>query len=207
MKVLLVNGSPNENGCTYTALMECGKGIKAEGGEFEVFHIGKNAVRGCIGCGACFKAGKCVFDDDICNELAAKMIEADGIIIGSPVYFASANGTLCALLDRIFFSTGPALSKKPAACVVSCRRGGASAAFDRLNKYFTIKEMPVVASQYWNSVHGSSPEDVLKDKEGLQVMRTLGRNMMYMLKSFEKAGIPMPLPEEHKEMTNFSHGK
>lgn len=207
MKVLLVNGSPNEKGCTYTALMECAKGIAAEGGEYEVFHIGKNPIRGCIGCGGCFKAGKCVFDDDICNELAAKMIEADGIIVGSPVYFASANGTLCALLDRIFFSTGPSLSKKPAACVVSCRRGGASAAFDRLNKYFTIKEMPVVASQYWNSVHGSTPEDVLKDKEGLQVMRTLGRNMMYMLNSFEKANIPQPAPEEKKEMTNFSHGK
>lgn len=207
MKVLLVNGSPNENGCTYTALMECAKGIKAEGGEFEVFHIGKAPVRGCIGCGACFKAGKCVFDDDICNNLAEKMEEADGIIVGSPVYYASANGALCAILDRVFFSSGYKLSKKPAACVVSCRRGGASAAFDRLNKYFTINQMPVVSSQYWNSVHGSTPEDVLKDKEGLQVMRTLGRNMMHMLKSFEKAGIPAPAPEERKEMTNFSHGK
>ena len=207
MKILLVNGSPNVNGCTYTALTECGKGIIAEGGEYEIFHIGKDPIRGCIGCGGCFKAGQCVFNDDLCNELAEKMIEADGIIIGSPVYFASANGTLCALLDRIFYSTGPRLSKKPAACVVSCRRGGASAAFDRLNKYFTIKEMPVVASQYWNSVHGSTPEDILKDKEGLQVMRTLGRNMMHMLKCYEKADIPMPVPEDRKEFTNFSHGK
>lgn len=207
MKVLLVNGSPNEKGCTYTALMECAKGIEAEGGEWEIFHIGKAPVRGCIGCGGCYKTKKCVFDDDLCNELAAKMIESDGIIIGSPVYFASANGTLCALLDRVFFSTGNALSRKPGACVVSCRRGGASAAFDRLNKYFTIKEMPIVSSQYWNSVHGSVPEDVMKDKEGLQVMRALGKNMIHMIKSFEKAEIPFPKLEERRVMTNFSHGK
>ena len=207
MKVLLINGSPNEKGCTYTALMECAKGIEAEGGQWEVFHIGKDPVRGCIGCGGCFKAGKCVFDDDICNALAAKMVEADGVIIGSPVYFASANGALCALLDRIFFSTGKGLTKKPGACVVSCRRGGASAAFDRLNKYFTIKEMPIVSSQYWNSVHGSTPEDVLKDKEGLQVMRMLGKNMVHMIKSYKTADIAFPELDEPKAMTNFSHGK
>ncbi len=207
MKILLVNGSPNEKGCTYTALSECAKGIEAEGGTYEFFNIGKVPVHGCIGCGACFNAGKCAFDDDICNKLAEKMIEADGVIIGSPVYFASANGALCAVLDRIFFSTGNALCKKPAACVVSCRRGGASAAFDRLNKYFTIKEMPVVSSQYWNSVHGSTPEDVLKDKEGMQVMRTLGRNMVHMIKSLKTANVPYPEPESVKEFTNFSHGK
>lgn len=207
MKVLLVNGSPNEKGCTYTALMECAKGIEAEGGQWEVFHIGKDPIRGCIGCGGCFKAGKCVFSDDIYNELTAKMEEADGFIIGSPVYYASANGTLCALLDRVFFSFGRKLSKKPAACVVSCRRGGASAAFDRLNKYFTINEMPVVSSQYWNSVHGSTPEDVLKDKEGLQVMKMLGKNMMHMIKSYKTANIAFPALDEPKTMTNFSHGK
>ena len=206
MKVLLVNGSPNEKGCTYTALTACGEGITAEGGEFEIFHIGKGPVHGCLGCGGCRKMGKCVFDDDICTELADQMAEADGIIIGSPVYYAGINGALSAVLDRVFFSSSAKLSRKPAAGIVSCRRGGASAAFDRLNKYFTINQMPVVASTYWNSVHGMCPEDVLKDKEGLQVMRTLGRNMVHLIKSLEEANIDYPVPEK-KIATNFSDGK
>ena len=182
MKVLLVNGSPNVNGCTYTALTECAKAIEAAGAEYEIIHVGKGPVYGCQACFACHKLGKCVFDEDICNTLAEKMAQADGIIIGSPVYYASINGTLSAILDRVFFSAGAKFKNKPAAAVVSCRRGGASAAFDRLNKYFTISEMPVVSSRYWNSVHGFTPEDVLKDKEGLMVMRTLGKNMVYMIK-------------------------
>ncbi len=200
MRVILVNGSPHVNGCTNLALNEVAKALNDHGIATEIFHIGTAPVHGCIGCRACRNLGRCVFDDDIANKLAEHMSEADGIIIGSPVYFAAPNGALCALLDRVFFSHS--FSHKPAAAVVSCRRGGASAAFDRLNKYFTIQKMPVVSSQYWNSIHGNTAEEAAQDLEGLQTMRTLGHNMAYMLESLHKAGLELPEAEEPQH-TNF----
>ena len=205
MKVLLVNGSPHENGCTFTALSEIAGVLMDEGVETEWFHIGTKPVRGCIACRKCItenkSAGNCTFDDDPCNILIEKMQAANGLIIGSPVYYAGPNGALCALLDRAFYATG-AMIGKPGAAIVSCRRGGASAAFDRLNKYFTINQMPVVSSQYWNAVHGNTPTEVRQDLEGLQIMRTLGRNMAWILKSLQSAGLPLP-PSEEKQRTNF----
>jgi len=202
MKVLLVNGSPHKDRCVYTALCEVKASLEENGIQGEIFHIGNGSVRGCIDCGKCKDTGRCIFQDDICNELHQKMSDADGIVIGSPVYYAAPNGALCALLDRVFFSDSGTFAGKPAAAVVSCRRGGASAAFDRLNKYFTISRMPVVSSQYWNSVHGFTADDVRKDLEGLQIMRTLGRNMAWLLKSRQKAGLPIPDPEPWQP-TNF----
>ena len=202
MKVLLVNGSPHEKGCTYTALSEVAGALNGCGIETEIFWIGREPVRGCIGCGGCGRNGLCVFSDDACNTLIQKMLAADGLIVGSPVYYAGPNGALCALLDRAFFASGHHMAEKPAAAVVSCRRGGASAAFDRLNKYFTISRMPVVPSQYWNSVHGNRPEEVLQDLEGLQVMRELGRQMAHLLRSLEAAALPAPQPEP-RIRTNF----
>ncbi|MCH5158514.1 MAG: flavodoxin family protein [Clostridiales bacterium] len=200
MKILLVNGSPNEKGCTYTALSEIAKELHTLGVESEVFYIGKNPVRGCIACLGCRKnGGKCVFNDDAANALAQKMKEADGIIIGSPVYYAGPNGALTALLDRAFYSAQADWSYKPAAAIVSCRRGGASAAFDRLNKYFTINRMPIVSSQYWNSVHGMTPEEVVRDEEGMQTMRLLARNMAWLLKGLGDR----PEEESQKKRTNF----
>lgn len=201
MKVLLINGSPHENGCTYTALSEVAKTLESEGIETQIFHIGKKPVRGCIACGACGKLGKCVFDDDPANEMMRLMQEADGIVIGSPVYYAGPNGALCALLDRAFFA-GSGFEFKPAAAVVSARRSGTTATFDRLNKYFTINRMPVVSSQYWNGVHGSTPDDVKKDEEGLQTMRTIGYNMAWMLKSIAEGKQPLPTIEPFNR-TNF----
>ena len=203
MKVLLVNGSPKERGCTFTALSEIEGVLKSSGIETEFFHLGKAPVHGCAGCRACGKLGKCVFDDDVCNSLADEMKKADGIILGSPVYYAGVNGAFCAVLDRVFYSQysqNKAFEGKPGAAIVSCRRGGASSAFDRLNKYFTISSMPVVPSQYWNAVHGNTPEDVAQDKEGLQIMRTLGANMAWMLKSLENNPVPQ---KEPREWTNF----
>jgi multimeric flavodoxin WrbA len=195
-KVVLINGSPNVNGCTFTALTEVSNALNKNGVESEIFHIGTKPVRGCIACGKCNSGlGQCVFNDDVANIMAEKMHKADGIVIGSPVYYAGPNGTLCALLDRVFYSTQGSLANKPAAAVVSCRRGGASAAFDRLNKYFTINRMPVVSSQYWNSVHGFTPDDVKKDLEGMQTMRTLGYNMAWLLKSIEAGGVQLPEKE------------
>lgn len=201
MKVLLINGSPHEKGCTYTALREVADILEKEGIDTQIFHIGTGPVHGCIACGACDKLGKCVFDDDPANEMMQLMQEADGIVVGSPVYYAGANGALCALLDRAFYA-GSGFEFKPAAAVVSARRGGATATFDRLNKYFTIKRMPVVASQYWNGVHGFTPEDVKKDEEGLQTMRTLGYNMAWMLKSIADGGQKKPFMEPYQQ-TNF----
>ena len=206
MKVLLVNGSPNKEGCTHTALCEIESALVSDGIEAEIFHIGTGPVRGCVACGKCEEIGKCVFDDDVCRELTEKIEAADGVIIGSPVYFSGPNGALCALLDRVFFSSMGKFRHKLAAAVVSCRRGGASAAFDRLNKYFTISQMPVVSSQYWNSVHGFTPDDVRRDLEGLQTMRTLGRNMAWLLKNIE-AGNPPPTPESERMFTSFPDGK
>ena len=200
MHVLLVNGSPHEKGCTYTALMEVAGALEAEGVGTELFQLGKKPVRGCVACGGCGRNGRCVFDDDVCNRLIDRMQAADGLIVGSPVYYAGPNGALCAVLDRAFYAGGAAMAHKPAAAVVSCRRGGASATFDRLNKYFTIGQMPVVSSQYWNSVHGNTPDQVRQDLEGLQTMRTLGRNMAWMLKAL--AGVQPPETEPPLR-TNF----
>lgn len=208
MKVLLINGSPNEKGCTYTALSEVAKTLNEEGIETEIFHIGKRAIAGCLGCHQCERLGKCVFDD-VVNKCLEKVGEFDGFVFGSPVYFASANGAMCAFMDRLFISEmcsgRDAFYLKPAAAVASARRAGTTATFDRLNKYFTMREMPVVSSQYWNIVHGYTPDDVRKDLEGMQTMRTLGRNMAFMLKCREaglKAGVPLPKREIPVE-TNF----
>ena len=206
MKVLLINGSPKQDGCTFTALMEVAFALEASDVKTELFHIGKEPQRGCIGCMKCREIKKCVFDDDLCNELAERIKAADGVVVGSPVYFSGPNGALCALLDRVFYSNRDDFKHKPAACVVSCRRGGASAAFDRLNKYFTISQMHVVSSQYWNAVHGFTPDDVRRDLEGLQVMRTLGYNMAWLLKCI-KSGCPPPEPEKERFRTNFHDGK
>jgi multimeric flavodoxin WrbA len=205
MKVLLVNGSPHEEGCTYTALSEIAGALNKNEIETEIFHIGVKPISGCMACGHCFEKGACVVNDGV-NEFVAKSNEADGFIFGSPVYFASASGSLTAFMDRVFFSNmRGAFRGKPAAAIVSCRRGGASAAFDRLNKYFSISQMPIVTSQYWNMVHGFTPDDVRKDLEGLQTMRTLGNNMAWLLKCIKAgraAGIELPVPEE-RIATNF----
>lgn len=200
MKVLLINGSPHKRGCTYTALAEVASALEQEGISPEIYHIGNKPVHGCQDCGACKKTQRCVFTGDVCNELIEKMQEADGIVIGSPVYFSGPNGALCALLDRVFFAARHSLRHKPSAAIVSCRRTGASAAFDRLNKYFTINQMPVASSQYWSAVHGYTPEDVKKDEEGLQIMRTLGRNMAWLLRSIQGNALP---EQEPGRTTNF----
>jgi len=202
MKVLLVNGSSHAKGCTFTALSEVAGALQAEGIETEIISIGSASFRGCINCGKCSELKRCVFDDDCANTILQKAREADGLVIGSPVYYAGPNGALCAILDRVFYASAGTLAGKPAAAIVNCRRGGASAAFDRLNKYFTISKMPVVSSQYWNSTHGFTPTDVKKDLEGMQVMRTLGTHMAWMLKSIKNAGLPLPA-EENRVWTNF----
>ena len=197
MKVLLINGSPNAKGCTYTALTEVASTLEAEGIETELIHVGHKDIRGCIGCRKCHTTGKCVFDD-LVNETAPKFKESDGIVIGSPVYYASANGTLISFPDRLFYSADFDKSMKVGASVVSARRGGCTATFDELNKYFTISNMPIASSQYWNQVHGNTPEEVKKDIEGCQIMRTLGRNMAFLIKSIalgkEKYGLPEKEP-------------
>ena len=196
MKVLLINGSPRGEGNTYIALSEVAKTLEAEGIEAEIVSIGAKAVQGCIACGKCAELGRCVFNDALYNKVREKLAEADAIVVGSPVYYAGPNGSLCALLDRLFYSAAPLLRYKLAASVAVCRRGGASATFDRLNKYFTISCMPVVSSQYWNSVHGHAKGEAAQDAEGLQTMRTLGRNMAWVLKSLKNGGQPMPEREE-----------
>lgn len=207
MKVLLVNGSPHEKGCTYTALSVVAETLNKEGIETEIFHIGTEPISGCRGCGACRKQklGKCVVDD-IVNVFGEKAKQADGFIFGSPVHYASAAGSLLAFMDRFFYSAGKdTLRLKPAAAVASARRAGTTATLDILNKYFTISEMPVVSSRYWNMVHGSRPEDVYMDEEGMAVMRTLGRNMAYLLKALEAAkaaGVELP-EQEPNVRTNF----
>lgn len=203
MKVLLINGSPNMKGCTYTALSEVAKTLENEGIETEIIHVGNKDIRGCIGCRRCKQTGKCVFND-IVNEVAVKFAACDGIVIGSPVYFASANGTLVSFIDRLFYSTQADLTMKVGAAVVSARRGGTSATFDELNKYFTISSMPVASSQYWNSVHGYTPEDVRKDEEGMQTMRTLGKNMAFLIKSIQLGKEKYGLPEKEERVhTHF----
>lgn len=206
MKALLVNGSPREKGCTYTALTELAKTLKQEGIEAEILHVGNKEIRGCIACRKCHStgSGKCVFDD-IVNETAPKLAEADAFVIGSPVYFASPAGGAVSFMDRLFFSTlNDDKTMKVGASVVSCRRGGNTATFDMLNKYFTISGMPIASSQYWNMVYGGTPEEVLQDQEGLQTMRTLGRNMAFLIKSIQMGKEKMGLPEKEAAVfTNF----
>jgi multimeric flavodoxin WrbA len=204
MKVILINGSPHENGCTNRALTEIANTLKAQGVDAEIHWLGISAIAGCRGCGACAKLGKCIVEDRV-NELAPLIRDADGVVFGSPVHYAAAGGTITAFMDRLFYSSSKALAGKPACAVFSCRRGGASAAFDQLNKYFTISSMPIVSGQYWNMVHGSKPEDVEQDLEGLQIMRSLGRNMAWLLSCIEagkEKGICFP-EKEPPIRTNF----
>ena len=206
-KVLVLNGSPKANGCTATALDEVIRTLQAEGIETELIHVGKQDIHGCIGCNTCSRTSKCVFDD-LVNEVSPKFEQADGLVIGSPVYYGSPNGTLLSFLDRLFYSAQFSAHMKVGAAVVSCRRGGNTASFDVLNKYFTISGMPVVSSTYWNQVHGFSADDVKKDLEGLQTMRNLARNMAFLIRAIraekEKSGLP---EEEHAFFTSFPDGK
>ena len=202
MKVLLINGSPHVQGCTHVALTEVAKALNEDGIETQEFHIGGKGIHGCVACGGCAKTGLCIYRDDPVNECIQLAAAADGIIVGSPVYFAGPNGSLCAFLDRMFFLKSDKYAYKPAAAVVSCRRGGASAAFERLNKYFMISNMPVVSSQYWNEIHGVNTLDVKRDLEGLQIMRTLGHNMAWLLKCIAAAKIEPPVREK-AIATNF----
>ncbi len=203
MKILLINGSPRRNGNTAAALAEMVRVFEAEGFETETVQIGAEAIRGCVACGGCGRLGKCVFDDAV-NAIAPKFEAADALIVGTPVYYASANATLTALLDRLFYSTRFDKTMKVGAAVAVCRRGGASAAFDRLNKYFTISGMPVASSQYWNSVHGAAPGEAAEDGEGLQTMRTLARNVGFLVKSIALGKEAFGLPEKEKRIgTNF----
>lgn len=195
MKVLLINGSPRKEGNTFMALTEIAKTLNELGVDSEILNIGTKAVQGCVACFRCKELGRCVFNDELYSAARANIEEADGVIIGSPVYYAGPNGSLCALLDRLFFSSKTFLQYKPAAAVAVCRRGGATATFDRLNKYFTINNMPVVSSQYWNSVHGLVPGEAAEDAEGLQTMRTLARNMAWLLRSINAEGNKKPEKE------------
>lgn len=203
MKVLMINGSPHSNGCTFTALSEVASKLTEQGIEVEIIHIGNRDIRGCTGCRKCKTTGKCVFDD-VVNEVAPKFAACDGFILGSPVYYASANGTLVSFLDRLFYSVSCDKAMKVGAAVVSARRGGCSATFDELNKYFTITGMPIASSQYWNSVHGNTPDEVRADAEGLQIMRTLGSNMAFLIKSIALGREAFGLPEKETPIaTNF----
>ncbi len=203
MKVLILNGSPHENGSTFTALDEMRKVFESEGIETELVHIGKQAIRGCTACGYCHTHGKCVIDDCV-NDVAEKFREADGLVVGSPVYYASANATLVALLDRLFYSSDFDMRMKVGAAVCSARRGGLTATFDELNKYFTISGMPVASGQYWNGIHGNNADEAKQDGEGLVMMRTLAKNMSFLMKSIalgrEKYGLP---EKEPRVYTNF----
>lgn len=204
MKVLLINGSPHEFGCTYTALKEIEKTLNKELIDAEILWIGNKPIAGCIACGTCKRIHKCIFNEDKVNKVIEDLPNIDGIIVGSPVYYAGPSGQLCAFLDRLFYA-GSGFEGKLGAAIVSCRRGGAATAFDRLNKYFTINSMPVVSSQYWNMVHGNTPEEIKQDLEGLQTMRTLAKNMAWLLKCIEagkEKGIEKPVLERQVK-TNF----
>jgi len=208
MKVLLVNGSPHKLGCTWTALNEVAKTLNEEGIETEIFWIGIKPLAGCTACKTCARTGRCMFDDTV-NEFLDIAKEADGFIFGSPVHYASATGAITSFMDRVFYTNMQAgrgiFAQKPAAAVVSARRAGTTATVDQLNKYFTISEMPVISSRYWNMVHGAQPEDVEKDEEGLQIMRILARNMAFFLKCREaglRAGVQLPV-QEPTVFTNF----
>ena len=200
MKVLLVNGSPHRDGCTNEALTIISEELAKYDIDTEKIWIRNRQVRGCVACEKCLEDGLCNFTDDCTNDIKKALLECDGIIVGSPVYFAGPNGALCAILDRVFYHDLGKFANKPGAGIVSCRRSGSTASFDRLNKYFTIRNMPIVPSQYWNAVHGNTPEEVRQDKEGIQTMRTLARNMAWMLNAFDK----VEKPEHEKEVrTNF----
>ncbi len=204
MKVLLINGSPNARGCTYTALSEIVKTLDKHAIDSEIYHIGTKPIAGCIACGKCKSGAPCIFDDGL-NEIAARLDEFDALIVGAPIYYAGPSGQSTAFLDRLFYSAAGKLTGKPGAAIVSCRRGGASAGFDRLLKYFSINSMPIVTSQYWNQVHGNTPQEVIRDEEGMQTMRTLGENMAWLLKCIEagkKAGVAEPA-KEPRLRTNF----
>jgi len=204
MKVLLVNGGPHQKGCTYTALSEVAKSLEESGIETEIFWIGIKPISGCIGCGKCKEIGKCVYED-VVNEFVKKAENADGFIFGTPVHYAAASGALTSFMDRCFYSGRDKFRFKPAASVISARRAGTTATYDQINKYFGITEMPIISTRYWNMVHGNKPEEVLKDEEGMQAMRILGRNMAYFLKCIEagkKAGIQEP-EQEKITFTNF----
>ncbi len=204
MKVLLINGSPRDNGNTFFALSEVAKTLNEEGVATKMIHIGKQPVQGCIACGMCGRTGgRCTFRDDLYYSVWRAVKDGiDGLVVGSPVYYGGPNGSLCALLDRVFYSLKSDLQFKPAASVVVCRRGGASSAFDRLNKYFTIMNMPVVSSQYWNMVYGQTPGQAALDEEGMQTMRTLGRNMAWMIRKLDPSAGDYPNPEQ-PVWTNF----
>lgn len=197
MKVLLVNGSPHKEGCTYTALCEAANALGKNNIQTEIFWLGAKPIGGCIGCGACRKTQRC-FMNDCVNSFLEMVPETDGFIFGTPVHYAAASGALTSFMDRVFYGKSNLFRGKPAAAVMSCRRGGATATFDQVNKYFTISQMPIVSSQYWNMVHGQTPEEVRQDLEGMQIMRTLGNNMAWLLKCIDagkNAGIAMPQPE------------
>lgn len=204
MKVILVNGSPREKGCTYTALCEAQKVFEGNGIEAEIFWVGNKPIIGCVACGACKNLGKCAFEDTV-NTFTELAKSADGFIFGTPVHYASASGAITSFMDRAFYSGKANLAGKPAAAIASCRRGGASATFDQMNKYFTISAMPIVSSNYWNQVHGNSPEETLRDEEGIQTVRLLAKNMSWLLKCIElgkQNGIPFP-EQPAKITTNF----
>ena len=204
MKVLLLNGSPHEKGCTYTALSEVAAALEASGVEAEILWLGASPATGCLGCGGCRRTGLCV-RGDIVNDIIARLDGIDGLVVGSPVHYAAASGQVTGVLDRLFFAAGGKLRLKPGAAVVSARRGGATAALDQLNKYFTINQMPVVSSRYWNMVHGNTPDEVRQDLEGMAIMRTLGRNMAWLIKSIaagKAAGLEEPEAEPAVK-TNF----
>lgn len=206
MKVLLINGSPKVNGNTAFALAQMAEVFAVEGIETETIQVGNQLIRGCQGCGACYKLGRCVFNDDIVNETARKLAEADGMVVGSPVYYASPNGTLISFLDRLFYSNSADLRMKVGASIVCARRGGNTAAMDVLNKYFTISQMPIASSSYWNMIHGGKPGEAAQDAEGIRTMRNLAKNMAYMMKALAAAKGTIELPEpEPKAFTNFIH--
>ena len=203
MKVLMLNGSPHANGSTYTALDEMRRVFEKEGIEAEIVHIGNKPVRGCVACGYCYKNGKCVFDD-VVNELAPKFEECNGFVVGSPVYYASANATVEAILQRLFYSSHFDKTMKVGAAVASARRGGLTATYDEMNKFFAISGMPIATGQYWNGIHGNSAEQAAQDGEGLQMMRTLAKNMAFLMKSISLGKEKYGLPEKEKKInTNF----
>ena len=207
-KVILLNGSPHADGCTATALNEMINIFQESGIDTELIHVGSKSIRGCTACGRCSQLGKCVFDDDLVNQIAPKFERADGLVVGSPVYYGGPNGTILSFMDRLFYSTSFSKHMKVGAAVVSCRRGGNTATFDVLNKYFTISSMPVASSTYWNQVHGFTADDVRKDLEGLQTMRNLARNMTFMIRAFADAKEKYGYPEmERGCFTSFADGK
>ena len=204
LNVLLINGSPHENGCTYTALSEVAGQLNKNGIETRIFHIGTGLIRGCVACGKCAGSGHCIYTDDPVNECIELVKKSDGLVVGSPVYYASPNGSLRAFLDRMFYRKSAAYANKPAAAVVNCRRGGATSAFDVINKYFSISSMPIVSSQYWNETHGTTPDEVRQDLEGLQTMRTLADNMAWLIKCIDYSRNAVAWPEKEPPLrTNF----